>query len=602
MTQYTLLELQNIVKNLAQSPFLSFDTETTGLDPYGPAHLFAVVISTDTENFYFDFNHGYQSGPYAPLPLEWVAELTPLFQSGMRFAQNAKFDMHFLNKEGVKFGPECVIACTEVQARLIYNDHRSYKLADIALRYGMEKKGALVDDWIKANNAYEETVDQFGNAEKRPCFERVPFDIMKEYACQDSRITYDIGIRQLRELAEIAESNKVEGKPEFIADGIERAVTPVLFRMERRGIRVNIPYAKEAYYYEENRKEKSQKEITKMIGVPFVDSATALAPIFQALGLPMGKTREGNDSVDADHLTSLKHPVADAVLGYRDALKRSSTYWKNIVNYASFDGFIHPNFRQSGAMTMRMSCTSPNMQNATKEDDSAYPIRKAFIPRDGFCFVEFDFMAQEFRLAVEYGREQRLSANILLGYDPHTAAAEESRISRKDAKILNFMILFGAGAPKIAAALGCTIQEARILKHKYFKGMPGIRRLIYKATDMAEFQKYVVNWAGARYHYPDSKWAYKAANSIIQGGCAHITKKALELVEKQLPPTSHILLAVHDSILIEMPEEDFGCIPAVQEAMVASFQATLMPMGASVEHSFTNWGELVKGAPNVTKS
>lgn len=595
MTQYSLEELKKIVENLAPSPFLSFDVETTGLESYGAANIFAVVISSDKEDFYFDFNPLSASR----MPFEWVIELTPLFKGGMRFAHNAKFDMHFLAEKGVDFGKDCVIACTEVQARLIYNDYRSYKLADVAERYGMEKLGSIVEDWIKENKAYEETSDQFGNKDKRPCFERVPLAIMKEYALRDSRITYDIGIRQLSDLAEISKSNKVSGKPELIADGIERAVTPVLFRMERRGIRVNIPYAKEAYYYEENRKEKAQNEIVKMIGVPFVDSAMALGPIFTSLGLPLAKTKEGNGSVDADHLASLKHPLADLILGYRDALKRSSTYWKNIINFASHDGFIHPNFRQSGAMTMRMSCTSPNMQNATKEDGSAYPIRKAFIPREGMWFVEFDFMAQEFRLAVEYGGEKGLAAKINAGFDPHTAAAEESRVSRQTAKVLNFMTLFGAGAAKIALALGCSVQEARILKHKYFQGMPGIKRLIYKATEMAESNKYVVNWAGARYHYPDSRWAYKATNSIIQGGCAHITKNALNLVDALLPLTSHILLAVHDSILIEMPEADFTYIPEIQKAMVDSFPHKLMQMGASVEYSRSNWGELVKGLPNV---
>jgi len=566
--------LHEVIENLSKEQYLSFDTETTGLSPYNGSELFAVVISSSEADYYFDFNEG-------GLDRGYIKEFTKLFvgSDNTRFAHNAKFDLHFLSKEGVEVG-DCKIHDTEVIARVIYNQHSSYKLADVASRYGMEKLGSEVDEVL----TFEETVDKLGVVDKRPCYEKVPFDVMYRYAIRDSRITFDVGMKQLSELGDVP------------ALQIEYGATKALFNMERVGVKTDSAYVQSGYELESKRVDEYKAQLDAIFGGEFVDHADQIAGVLGELP----KTPDGNNSAAAWVLEKINTDVSRLILSYRDALKRKNTYWANIIRYADDNGVIHPNFRQAGAQTLRTSCSAPNMQNQSKDDDSAVPLRKAFVPREGYTFVELDFAAQEFRLAVDYASERRLAEDIRNGYDPHTAAANLTGLERKKAKVMNFALLYGCGAAKLGGMLGCSADEAKVFKAKYFHKLPGIKSFIYRASDAAKLKGFVKNWAGVKYYFTDPSWAYKAANSIIQGGCAYISKNALWKIDEFLRPyKSRMVLQVHDSILLEMPESEFHLISEIQNLMIESYPHKIMPMGASVEWSRASWGDLIKGMPDA---
>jgi DNA polymerase-1 len=565
-----------VIEELSKNKFLSFDTETNGLYPYNGSSLFSVVVSDENEDYYFDFNTG-------GLDRGLIKTFSKLFVGSdcIRFAHNAKFDLHFLSKEGVEIG-DCKIHDTEVIARLLYNQHEKYTLAECAARIGLEKLGSEVEEWIEANNAFEEGT-------KRPMYERVPFELMYRYATRDSRITYQLGMHQLSQITEELKT----------AVDIEYGATIALFHMEQVGIKIDPDIAKKGFEYETKRMEGYKAELDKEFGKEFIDHADHIKEYFESRGFKVGVTPDGNPSAAAWVLEGIDHPVAKLILDYRDALKRRNTYWANILEYADKDFVIHPNFRQAGAMTLRTSCTSPNMQNQSKEDDSPIPLRSAFVPRDGYTFVEFDFAAQEFRLAVDYAKEYHLAEQIKNGFDPHTASAEITGLDRKKAKVMNFALLYGCGASKLAKMLNCSVDEAKLFKAKYFNKLPGIKNFIYRASEAAKTNGFVRNWAGVRYYFPDKNWAYKAANSVIQGGCAYISKNAMRLIDEFLKDKkSRMVLQVHDSILLEMPDSEFHLIPEIQSLMIKAYPHKIMPMGASVEWSRTNWSSLQKGMPS----
>jgi len=582
-------DFRYIVNKLACLPMVSFDCETTSLSPFTGGEIFAVTFATQGEEYYFDFN---------PLSsFSWdtpsILSLQPIFNSGIRFAHNAKFDMNFLAKYGIKF--PCVVHDTEVGARLIYNDHERYTLDACASRDLGSRKSDKVMEYMNEHKLYTKTTVE-GKEFKNYHFNKVPFEIMSEYAMKDARLTYDLGVFQINRIKSISEELNVPKLSQVYLT--ELYITNVCFEMEQRGILINKDYCRKAIEYETSRYQSAEANFKSATGVEFVDSGKHLAPIFKNLGFQIQETTKGNPQITDEFLEGINHPVAEIVREYRDASKRCNSYFKNFLALADHNGVLHTNYRQSGTKTGRFSLTQPALQTLGKKADkeSQCPVRKAIIPRPGYYFLMLDYKAMEFRMMMDYAGQLNVIKKIKEGFDPHQATSELANCSRDNAKILAFGISYGMGKAKLAKALGCSEQEAIKFKANFFRGLPKLEQLIDKCSKTVTYRKWVFDWLGRRFHFPDSKFSYRATNAVIQGGCADVVKKAMVEIAPAIKPYDiHMILQVHDELLFEVPISNRNALDIIQPIMELAYPCKHLPLTCSVSHSLLSWGDVVEG-------
>lgn len=616
---------------------LSIDCETTGLKPYGcathePDKLFSIVVSSDTEDYYFDFN---RSSPHALPYDELFLSVKEAFETTQRhwFLQNAKFDMHMLFRHGIHLAGK--VYDLAVLDRLHFNQHPSYRLSDISKRHGGgEEKLDIVMKYIEENPELCQSVmvcPLTGRETNKLHFERVPFDIMSTYACQDGRVTLIAGHKLTTELY------KRDPATVNIAD-TECKLTRTLFYMERRGVQLDMDYCKEGLSFYRDECRKHEDEFGKLTGVEFKKGTTVFEEVFSGERDKWKKTEKGNWRWDADILSAFEHPAARIAIAHAEA-KKQADYFSGFLYHADRSGVLHTDFKQSGTVTGRLSSADVNLQNLTnpdKYDDdslaSKYPVRAAFVPRPGYVFVMIDYDQSEYRLFMDYCQPKALVEQILGGLDVHAATAKIANVSRKEAKQVNFLSVYGGGVAKLVAQLyqpkGSQAQVSALFKklngwrfrdaeealaydtitadmrahdeplirqaygiqQSIFKAAPEMKEMLKRMQKRAEEVGFVTNWAGRRMYFPDKRWCYKAPNHIIQGGGADMMKRALVAVDEYLTwKQSRIVLTIHDEIILEVHESELHEVPnAVRDIMQEQYPYKLLPQTAGVSWNSRN--------------
>jgi len=526
--------------------------------------------------------------------------LRPFFsnQHNVLFLHNAKFDMHMLAQEGIELAG--TIYDTEVNGRLLYNRRMTYSLGDLAKEIGLEKSGE-VDEYIAKHKLYS-WMSSPGKAKrsKQPHFDRVPFSIISRYGEQDALVTLKLGVHQLAQLGVEAQRVPNGGLKSLVET--ESRLVKVCHKMERTGIKIDRAFCTEALAYEQKRAKEAAAEFSDLAGAEFKDSNKELAKAFSKAGEDYPRTAKGNPSFTDDVLEGFTTPLAQLLRTYRDATKRANTYFANFIYFADEHDRIHPNMRQAGTDTGRFSYAEPNLQNCSKDDGSKYPVRGAFIPSPGYFFAMIDYDQQEFRLLLDYAGEMSVIDKILSqGLDVHQATADQMTVTRTEAKTLNFGLLYGMGSEKLSAALGITVSEASELKEKYFEALPMVKKFIRSVTSKADSRGWIFNWAGRVYHFPLlnnprtgrlDRFAYKAPNHLIQGGCGDIMRRAmLRCDELLLEKYSRMLLTIHDELLFEIRDDEEGIIPSLVTALEESYPSRLLKLTASASIGRKSWAE-----------
>lgn len=594
-------ELANVVKRFEADGFYALDTETDGLSSYLGDTAFSLILCDASASWYFNFQE------YQGISSEWVLDrkevftlLAPAFSNPKStfFMHNSKFDLGFLAKEGAEIAGR--VHCTEAVARILYNKHFDYTLAACAKRIGLEKSKA-VDEYIKKHKLYTKYENEQGKEIKKPHFDRVPFHIITEYGLKDGEITYQLGLSQLEELAKIDAHASRESPSLNALYENETALTKTCFEMERVGCLVDLDYCRRAYSYEVSRADAAAKEFETLAGVEFKDSNKVLAAAFTKVGEVYPVTEKGNPSFTDEVLSGFTSPLAKHLQTYRDASKKANTYYANFIKFADTSGRIHANIRQAGTDTGRVSCQSPNLQNLSKETESAqeFSVRRAFIPAPGFCFVMIDMDQMEYRLMLDYAAERGVIDKILNeGLDVHQATAEQMKVTRNQAKTLNFLLLYGGGVEKLAKALGLTVPEARELRSTYFAKLPRVKAFTRMVMEKAEKSKVVFNWLGRRCHFENPEFTYAAPNHLIQGGCADVIKISLNRTHEFLKgKKSRLLMSIHDEALLEIHKDEFDLVPSIVKIMEAAYPFRHLPLTCSVSHSWKSWADKEKGYP-----
>ncbi len=610
----TKANLESVAEKLSYKARISIDTETTGLKLYGEDRLFGLSIACDNAAYYFNFKKYESSEPFAAQVLDYadLKKFWFVWQHPHRlwYAHNAKFDLTALKKEGVELAGD--LHCTWAAAKLIKNNNLNYGLDALAKEVGFEKSKA-VDEYIKKHKLYHwETPPGKNKRVKIPHYVDVPFDIMSQYALQDAWITYQLGEMQVAKLKAMDQEYRKSEASLLAVYENEKKLTKVCFAMEQEGIKINRPYVLAAAGFYDDLVESFSNQFSELSGEPFKDSNKALALAFRAAGEEIKHTLKGNPSFTDDILEEMTSPLANLLRGYRDARKKSQTYFRNFLWFADPKGFIHPNMKQAGTDTGRFSYSDPNLQNLPKEEDPELPykVRNCFIPPgEDFCLTMIDYKQMEYRLMLDYAGEHSIISQVKEGMDVHEATGNLMGVSRGPAKTLNFMLLYGGGVQKLADSLKISFREAEDLRRYYFSKLPNVRNFTEQVTARVKARRYIFNWMGRIYYFGKPFYtsegklvdpAFKGPNYIIQGGCADIVKVAMNSCHSFLQNRkSKMLLQVHDELLFAIHKDEFHLVPTLRILMESAYIPRYLHLACDVDHSWVSWGDKIKGYPNA---
>ena len=579
-------EFDKAINEIYESEIISIDTETTGLQWYKSDRPFCLTISNNNLDYYFDL----VNCPFADIKFV-ISVLRRLFRAydGLIFVQNAKFDMHMLDVLDIDLS-EKNIQCTWAMGRLEKNNRMSYSLDRLASEIG-HKKDDTVKKYLDKNKLYAWiSIPGRKTRDKKYDYSKVPLELMLPYAEKDTRITYELGKHQIKKLEE-------QGISQSLIDN-EKAITKVFYDMEKVGVKIDLDYLEMAVRYEEAKKSVAEKDFNHLCGhtFPFVDSALNLVPVFEYLGINKPPvTDKGNESFAADWLRTLDHPIADTILQYREATKRIASY-ASFKYYAS-NGVVHCDMMQAGTATGRISISNPALQCIEKPDEDnpdlePYNLRGCFVPRTDYCFVMMDFDQFEYRMMLNVAHELPLIEKVKGGLDVHTATAEMMGVTRKQAKTLNFMLLYGGGTQKLADTLKISYDEAASLKQTYFEKLPMVQLLFKQVMDTIKFRGYLRNLFGRRYYF-DQGFEYKGVNYLIQGSTADWLKLAMVKIHKfLLERKSRLLLQIHDELVFEVHKSELDIIPTLKHLMenvTRQRPHNLLPYTVGVDISQKSW-------------
>ena len=366
--------------------------------------------------------------------------------------------------------------------------------------------------------------------------------------------------------------------------------------IEYRGVLIDRSYVGAAFLYEEAQKRKAIKDFEADTGRAFSNSSKLFAEIFTSRNEAFPSTLKGNPSFTGDFLDQTDTPTARLINKVRFHDKRISTYFKNFLYYVDKEDYLHPSMNQAGTVTGRFSYSNPNLQNVPKEDqpeDQSSPsnIRRSFIAPDGHFILSIDYAAVEYRIMLDYAGEESLIRAVRDGVDVHQATAEMLGIPRKEAKTLNFGLLYGIGAAKLGKALNLSEQGAKDLRNTYFKRLPKVSQFLKEVKYKAEDRGYVVNPFGRRYYCSDYKYSYKIPNHLIQGTSADVIKKAMvDLHEFLLNKKTRMVLQVHDELMFYMHKDEEDLIPGICSIMEQAYTPMSgLDLKVAVSKSDSSW-------------
>ncbi len=389
-----------------------------------------------------------------------------------------------------------------------------------------------------------------------------------------------------------------------------------LFMMEHRGIKINKDiFSKMSNQFDDEYK-KLEQEIYQLVGAEFnIGSPAQLSDIlFTKLQLPTAGIRHGKTGYSTDQKTLDKlngrHPIIELVEKTRELAKLKNTYIDTLPGEADINGRVHTTFLQDVASTGRLASLKPNLQNIPVRSELGRKIRDAFIPAKGKVFVSADYSQFELRLAAVLAGDEELINDFNNGVDIHTKTAsdvygvpidEVTKDQRRDAKVINFGVLYGMSPHGLADATGMSFAEAKRFIDQYFILRSPIRKFIDDILHKARTEGYVETYYGRRRPTPDilssnymvrSSAERATANLPIQGTEADLMKRAMMQLEIALDGIGEPILQIHDSILVEAPKANTLEVEKIMRQIMEAVAPELR-IKLQVDVSIGDkWGEL----------
>jgi DNA polymerase-1 len=561
--EYILLSATEDIKQalhiLLQQKEVCFDTETTSLDK----------IDNDIVGFSFSYkpHHGY----YIPCPANYdearsiLHLFKPLFdnQNIIKIGQNIKYDLSILKRYGLDLkGPW-------------FDTMLAHYLIEPDLRHGMDYLSGI---YLNYEPVSIETL--IGKKGKNQLSMRdVETTKIKEYAVEDTDITLQLKHKLEPELkARVAEK---------LLHNLEEPLVPILADMEAEGVRINKQFLNEYSKELEGEIVELENRIIELAGVPFnIASPKQLGEVlFELLKLDpkAKKTKTGQYQTGEDVLQSLSdHEIVRCILEVRQLQKLKSTYVDALPELIHpSTGRIHTSFNQAVAATGRLSSTNPNLQNIPIKTDKGREVRKAFIARnEDYILLSADYSQIELRIVASIANEQNMIDAFKQGIDIHTATAAKvygvsvadvTSEQRRNAKAVNFGIIYGQSAFGLSQSLGIPRKEAGAIIEEYFKQYPNIKKYMNDTIQFAKENGFVQTLMGRRRYLRDINSANftvrgfaerNAINAPIQGSAADMIKVAMIRIHQRMKNEtslkSKMILQVHDELLFDVHKSEIN--------------------------------------------
>ena len=558
-TYHTVLSQHDwdvLFQRLSTEKRFAFDTETTSLD-YRIAQIVGFSVAFDANDaYYVPLAHDYEGAPEQLNRELILGQIKPILEdaSVQKIGHHLKYDAHVLENHGI-----------QLQGWYFDTMLASYVLNSVATRHGMDDVARLYLSHL--TTTFEQVA---GKGVKQKTFNQIELETAAHYAAEDAHVTY--------RLYEVL-NTKLQKHPELIniLHNIEMPVARVLTMMEENGIELNLDFLDQLSVEFSNTIQDLENQITEIAGQPFnVSSPKQVGEIlFDKLGLKGGKkTSTGQYSTSESVLEKIEHPITNLILEYRGLSKLKSTYTDGLLKQANNETHrVHTSYHQALTATGRLSSTDPNLQNIPVREDIGRQIRKAFIAPKGRVLLAADYSQIELRLMAHFSQDDALVDAFNHGQDVHRRTAAEvlgialddvTSNQRRQAKAVNFGLLYGMSEFGLTRQLGFSREESRSYIGKYFQRYPGVLDYMERTRQVAREQGFVETILGRRLYTPDIMASNKmvkqgaeraAINAPLQGSAADIIKMAMIAVEKILPKDqAKMLLQVHDELVFEVDE------------------------------------------------
>ncbi|MGQ0663973.1 MAG: DNA polymerase I [Pseudomonadota bacterium] len=623
--RYTLVQdlatLDTWIGRASLAGVVAVDTETTSLDPIAAELVGVSLAIVPGEACYIPVGHvapgavgepgggldlaGEGSAPPAQLDRRAVLDrLQGLLDDPavLKVGHNIKFDAQVLARYGLDVAP--------IDDTMLI----SYVLAGGAHGHGMDELAGL--------HLGHKTItydDVTGTGKARIDFAQVPLARARDYAAEDADVTLCLHLALKPRLV----GEHLVG----VYETIERPLIPVVRAMEAAGIAVDRDELARLSADFAGRLADLEVRIHKAAGHRFnVGSPAQLGQIlFDEMGLQLAdgakpkKTKTGAYATGAevlDELAGAGHALPALVLDWRQLAKLKSTYADALVGEINpRTGRVHTSFALAATSTGRLASSNPNLQNIPVRTEEGRKIRRAFVAGQGMTLVSLDYSQIELRLLAHVARIEALAEAFRNGIDIHALTASQvfgvpvkgmDPLVRRQAKAINFGIIYGISPFGLARQLGIPQGEARAYIEAYFARYPGIRDYMERTKEEARARGYVTTLFGRRCHIPDinakpaaqRSFAERAAiNAPIQGAAADIIKRAMVRVPAALAGKklrARMLLQVHDELLFEVPpaerEATAEVVKAVMEGAAAPAVSLAVPLVVEVGHG-RSWAE-----------
>jgi DNA polymerase-1 len=484
--------------------------------------------------------------------------LKPILEDAAKpkLGQNGKFDIEVLARHGIDvqgYAEDTLLMSFVLDAGL--NRHDMDALAERHLGYTTIK--------------YETVC---GKGAKQITFDQVDLERATAYAAEDADVT-------LRLHAALSSRLAAEPALASVYRDIEMPLVPVLARMERSGVRIDVAELKRQSAEHAKRLHAIEQEAHGIAGRPFnLDSPKQLqALLFDELGLPaLVKTPTGQPSTNEEALEAIadQHALPRLILEHRGLAKLKSTYTDKLPESVNpLTGRVHTRYNQAGAATGRLSSNDPNLQNIPIRTPEGRQIRRAFVAPEGRVILACDYSQIELRIMAHLSEDAGLLRAFAEGLDVHKATAAEvfgvtlaevSGDQRRAAKAINFGLIYGMSAFGLARQLGIDRGQAQDYIGLYFSRYPGVRAYMDRTREQAKEKGYVETVFGRRLHLAEIRsrnqaqraGAERAAiNAPMQGTAADIIKRAMVAVDAWTVPRADriaMLMQVHDELVFEV--------------------------------------------------
>lgn len=590
--------LDALVEVLNAAPAITFDTETTSTDQMA-AELVGIALAVSGETGYY-IPVGHREGRQLDLQTVLDALRPPLTNPRIaKYAHNASYDLVMMQRYGLDVSP--ITFDTMIAEWLRDPESKFLGLKNLARQ--------------ELNVHMTEIAELIGRGKKQITMDKVPVERAAPYAAADAAITHRLAGHLRPRLDEMQLT--------ALFEELEMPLIPVIAAIERAGVALDVAHLRNLSEELTVRLTALENEIYALGSYgPFnINSPKQLNDVlFGKLGLRVLEARKTahGQSTAADVLESLRgqHPIIEKILDYREIAKLKGTYVDALPALINpHTGRVHTSYNQTGTSTGRLSSSSPNLQNIPIRTDEGRKVRRAFVAPPGFKLLSADYSQIELRILAHVSQDRTLLEAFAQGQDIHAATAaaiydipldQVSYEQRSFAKRINFGLMYGMGAHRLARESSLSFAEAERFIQRYFARMPGVLRYLEQTKANARTKEGLETLFHRRRTFPilsGGKTANRqiiqayervAINFPIQGSAADIIKRAMidlyaELQRRRL--NAQIILQVHDELVLEVPDAELETTAALVVQTMEAAYVLDAPLRANAQVGL-NWRDM----------